>query len=121
MPVRNQCADWRVPADPAMEPVSYGAVLDGEMVFVPGEIPRRGVFAHWGRGTGSAKVEQVFPGGTYSLRKRLVSADLIPLDQALPVLLSDGTGERTRLSAQVWAAAAASGVVLIARGRLLPT
>jgi len=58
-----------------MEPVSYGAVLDGELVFVPGEIPRRGVFAHWGRGTGSAKVELVFPGGTYGIRKRLMSAD----------------------------------------------
>ena len=57
---------------------------------MPGEIPRRGVFAHWGRGTGSAKVELVFPGGTYGIRKRLVSADLIPLDEALPVLLADG-------------------------------
>ena len=74
---------WRVPANPAMEPVSYGAVLDGELVFVPGEIPRQGVFAHWGRGTGSAKVELVFPGGTYGIRKRLMSADLIPLAEAL--------------------------------------
>jgi hypothetical protein len=96
-------------------------VLDGELVFVPGEIPRRGMFAHWGRGTGTAKVELVFPGGTYGIRKRLVSADLIPLDDALPVLLGDGAGERMRLSAQVWAAAAAAGAGLIARGRLLPT
>src|SRR6476469_7796935 len=108
-------AGWRVPANPATEPVSYGAVLDGELVFVPGEIPRRGMFAHWGRGTGSAKVELVFPGGTYGIRKRLISADLIPLDDALPVLLGDGAGERMRLSAQ------AAGVGLIARGRLLPT
>lgn len=36
-------------------------VLDGEMVFVPGEIPRRGAFALWGKGSGSAKVELVFP------------------------------------------------------------
>src|SRR5882724_5024168 len=98
MPVRNQCADWRVPADPAMEPVSYGAVLDGELVFVPGEIPRRGVFAHWGLGTGSAKLELVFPGGTYGIRKRLVSADLIPVAEALPALLTVGAGERMRLS-----------------------
>jgi hypothetical protein len=63
-------------------------VLDGELVFVPGEIPRRGVFAHWGKGSGSAKLELVFPGGTYGLRKRLVSADLIPLAEALPVLLT---------------------------------
>src|SRR5689334_1164592 len=79
------------------------------------------MFAHWGRGTGSAKVELVFPGGTYGIRKRLISADLIPLDDALPLLLGDGASERMRLSAQVWAAAAAAGVGLIARGRMLPT
>ena len=77
-----------------MEPVSYGAVLDGELVFVPGEIPRQGVFAHWGRGAGRAKLELVFPGGTYGIRKRLVSADLIPLGEALPELLADDAGER---------------------------
>ena len=96
-------------------------MLDGELVFVPGEIPRRGVFAHWGRGTGSAKVELVFPGGTYGIRKRLISADLIPLAEALPSLLAVDASERTRLSSQVWAAAAAAGVGLVARGRLLPT
>jgi superfamily II DNA or RNA helicase len=96
-------------------------VLDGELVFVPGEIPRRGVFAHWGRGTGSAKLELVFPGGTYGIRKRLISADLIPLTDGLPALLAAGPGERMRLSAQVWTAAAAAGVGLVARGRLLPT
>jgi len=96
-------------------------VLDGELVFIPGEVPRRGVFAHWGRGTGSAKVELVFPGGTYGIRKRLISADLIPLAEALPTLLTADTGERVRLSTQAWAAAAAAGVGLIARGRLLPT
>src|SRR6476469_8369743 len=93
-------AGWRVPANPATEPVSYGAVLDGELVFVPGEIPRRGVFAHWGRGTGSAKVELVFPGGTYGIRKRLMSADLIPLAEALPSLLAVEASERTRQSSR---------------------
>jgi len=96
-------------------------VLDGEVVFVPGEVPRQGVFAHWGRGTGSARVELVFPGGTYGIRKRLVAADLIPLAEALPALLAVGAPERMRLSGQAWAAAAAAGVGLIARGRLLPT
>ena len=107
------------------EPVSYGCVLDGELVFVPGEIPRRGVFAHWGKGSGSAKLELVFPGGRYGIRKRLVSADLIPLAEALPVLLTIEPGEPAghpmRRSARVWAAAAAAGVGLVARGRLLPT
>ena len=96
-------------------------MLDGELVFVPSEIPRRGVFAHWGRGSGSARVELVFPGGTYGIRKRLVSADLIPLAEALPAMLAVGARERMRLSGQAWAAAAAAGVGLIARGRLLPT
>jgi len=96
-------------------------VLDGDLVFVPSEIPRRGVFALWGTGSGSAKIELVFPGGTYGIRKRLVSADLIPLADALPALLSIDAGLRTRRSARVWAAAAAAGVGLVARGRLLPT
>ncbi len=100
-------------------------MLDGELVFVPGEIPRRGVFALWGKGSGSAKLELVFPGGTYGIRKRLVSADLIPLAEALPALLAVDPDERAgrpmRRSARVWAAAAAAGVGLVARGRLLPT
>ncbi len=96
-------------------------MLDGEIVFVPGETPRQGVFAHWGRGAGSARLELVFPGGTYGIRKRMVAADLIPLAEALPALLAVGADERMRLSGQVWAAASAAGVGLIARGRLLPT
>jgi SNF2-related domain/SNF2 Helicase protein/Helicase conserved C-terminal domain len=100
-------------------------VLDGELVFVPSEIPRQGVFALWGKGSGPAKLELVFPGGTYGIRKRQVSADLIPLAEALPALLAIDPDERTgrpmRRSARVWAAAAAAGVGLVARGRLLPT
>ena len=100
-------------------------MLDGELVFVPGEVPRRGVFALWGKGSGSAKVELVFPGGTYGIRKRLISADFIPLAEALPALLAIDPGERAgrpvRHSVRLWAAAAAAGVGLVARGRLLPT
>jgi SNF2-related domain/SNF2 Helicase protein/Helicase conserved C-terminal domain len=100
-------------------------VLDGELIFVPGAIPRRGVFALWGNGSGSAKLELVFPGGTYGIRKRLISAELIPLAEALPVLLGVDPGEQAgrpmRRSVRVWAAAAAAGVGLVARGRLLPT
>ncbi len=100
-------------------------MLDGELVFVPGEIPRHGVFALWGKGSGSAKLELVFAGGTYGIRKRLISADLIPLAEALPALLAidpeERTGRAVRRSVRVWAAAAAAGVGLVARGRLLPT
>ncbi|MFY9867538.1 MAG: hypothetical protein WAK58_27350, partial [Trebonia sp.] len=101
-------------------------MLDGDLVFVPNDIPRRGVFACWGRGVGNpvpgnAKVELVFPGGTYGIRKRLVSAELIPVAEALPMLLSTDSVSRTRRSVRVWAAAAAAGMGLVARGRLLPT
>ncbi len=98
-------------------------MLDGELIFIPGDIPRRGVFALWGNGSGSAKLELVFPGGTYGIRKRPVPAEIIPLAEALPALLAidpSHAGPRMR-SAQVWAAAAAAGVGLVARGRLLPT
>jgi hypothetical protein len=115
-----------VPARWRLEPVSYGCVLDGELVFIPNEVPRRGVFAAWGKGPGNpvpgnARVELVFPGGSYGIRKRLVSAELIPLSDALPLLLSTDNALPVRRSVQVWAAAAAAGVGLVARGRLLPT
>ena len=99
-------------------------MLDGELIFIPSEIPRRGVFALWGNGSGSAKLELVFPGGTYGIRKRRVSAEIIPLVEALPALLAidpGHAGPRMRPSARVWAAAVAAGVGLVARGRLLPT
>jgi hypothetical protein len=97
-------------------------VLDGELIFVPGKIPRRGVFALWGTGAGHAKLELVFPRGSDGLRKRLMTAELIPLAQALPELLTiDPNAPQPKRSARVWAAAAAAGVGLVARGRLLPT
>jgi len=51
--------------------------------------------------------ELVFPGGTYGIRKRMVSAELIPIPEALPLLLSTSGGPQMRRSARVWAAAAA--------------
>ena len=59
----------------------------------------------------------------------MITAELIPLTQALPALLAIDPNEESsgparpqlRRSVRVWAAAAAAGVGLIARGRLLPT
>ena len=102
-------------------------MLDGEAVFIPDLIPRRGVIAFWGTGSGSGKVELVFAGGRYGIRKRLVSADLVPVADALPMLLSVNpeTASRpdvpVRRSVSVWSTAATAGVGLVARGRLLPT
>ena len=100
-------------------------MLDGDAVFVPGKIPRLGGFAFWGAGPGRDKVELVFSGGTYGVRKRLVPATFVPVAEVLPELVCldpAGPGERgVRRSVAVWAAAATAGVGLVARGRLLPT
>ena len=101
-------------------------MLDAELIFVPDEIPRRGRFALWGTGSThpqtNGKLELVFPGGTYGLRKRLMAAQFIPLADALPELLAiDQNAPGQRRSISVWAAAAAAGVGLAARGRLLPS
>src|SRR6266851_9578657 len=67
--------------------VSCRSVLDGDAVFVPDDVPRRGVLALWGSGEGTGKVELVFTrvGG---LRKRLVTAGFLSMAEALPELLS---------------------------------
>src|SRR5258708_11014102 len=102
------------------------SVLDGDAVFVPDDVPRRGVLALWGTGSGAGKVELVFTraGG---LRKRLVTARFLPVAEALPELLSidpnvtGPAGHAVRPTLGGWAAAATAGVCLVARGRLPPT
>jgi hypothetical protein len=102
-------------------------VLDGDAIFVPSKIPRQGKLALWGTGSGSDKIELVFAGGTYGVRKRLVPATLVPVAEVLPLLLAidpnetSPVGRTSTRSLAVWAAAAAAGVGLVARGRLLPT
>ena len=100
-------------------------MLDGELIFVPDKIPRRGRFALWGSGSthplSNGKLELAFARGTDAMRKRLVAVQFIPLAEALPGLLAIDPGKPgQRRSASVWAAAAAAGVGLVARGRLLP-
>lgn len=98
-----------------------------EAVFIPGVVPREGRLALWGPGAGPDKVELVFAGGTYGVRKRFVSARLLSVAEALPALLAiepnatDPAGLRVRRSLAAWAAAATAGVGVVARGRLLPT
>jgi hypothetical protein len=99
-------------------------VLDGELVFVPGEIPRRGVFAHRGKGSGSAKLELVSEeartASASAWCRRTLSRSLRRSRRCSPSI-GKRAGRPMRRSAQVWAAAAAAGVGLVAGGRLLPT
>ena len=101
-------------------------MLDGDAVFVPDDVPRRGMLALWGTGEGTGKVELVFT-RTGGVRKALMTARFLSVDEALPELLSidpnatGPAGQAARPGLGVWAAAATAGVGLVARGRLLPT
>ena len=113
-------------------------MLDGEVLFVPDPLPRRGRLALLG--AGADRLEVVVAGAPYGVRKRSVPATLLPVPQALDRLLAvdrrtadrrtfePGTPDRGVLpgllggrSLAVWASAATAGLGLIARGRLLPT
>jgi superfamily II DNA or RNA helicase len=107
--------------------------LTCEATFVPSEVPRDGVLALWGPGAGPDQLELVFAGGTYGVRKRVVSATLLPVPDALGRLLAvlpeaGGIGGGPARSPgpasdslSVWASAAVAGIGLVARGRLQPT
>jgi superfamily II DNA or RNA helicase len=86
--------------------------------FLPADPPRAGALAVWGDGQGSDEFDLVLPvgGGT---RRRRVRGQLLPLTSALPALLAPAAGG-TSASVAAWSAAAATGVGLVARGRLLP-
>ena len=86
--------------------------------FVPADPPRAGALAVWGNGQGPDELDLVLPtaGGP---RRRRVRGRLLPLAAALPALLAPAAGGASA-SVAAWSAAAATGVGLVARGRLLP-
>jgi hypothetical protein len=109
-----------------MKPLASAAVLEtgvrnGNAAFIPDAIPRNGMLALWGTGSGPDKVEVVVPCPSLGVRKRLVTATLAPVAEALPALLTINPDDpEVRRSLGVWATAAVAGVGLVARGRLLP-
>ena len=86
--------------------------------FVPADPPRAGALAVWGDGQGSDELDLVLPAGR-GTRRRRVRGRLLPLASALPALLTPAAGDDSA-SVAAWSAAAAAGVGLVARGRLLP-
>jgi superfamily II DNA or RNA helicase len=86
--------------------------------FVPADPPRAGALALWGEGEGPDQLDLVLPAGG-GARRRRVRGRLLPLASALPALLAPAGGG-TSASVAAWSAAAATGVGLVARGRLLP-
>jgi superfamily II DNA or RNA helicase len=86
--------------------------------FAPADPPRAGALAVWGDGQGPDELLLVLPAGG-DVRRRRVRGRLLPLAAALPALLAPAPGS-TSSSVAAWSAAAATGVGLVARGRLVP-
>ncbi|TNC29025.1 DEAD/DEAH box helicase [Amycolatopsis alkalitolerans] len=90
---------------------------DTRAIFVPSDPPRDGVLALWGDQAGPTPVELVLPKGK-SFGRTKVDAHVLPLGEAIPLLLSAPEGSGTAIAA--WSAALSAALQLIARGRVLP-
>ncbi|ADJ44298.1 SNF2/RAD54 family helicase [Amycolatopsis mediterranei S699] len=91
---------------------------DTQATYLPADPPRDGVLALWGEDVaGGTTIELVLPRGAKFARTK-VDAELIPLERALPRLLS--VGEEASPAVAAWSAAVNAGVNLVARGRLRP-
>jgi SNF2 family DNA or RNA helicase len=91
---------------------------DTQATYLPADPPRDGVLALWGDDVaGGTTIELVLPRGAKFARTK-VDAELIPLERALPRLLS--VGEEAGPALAAWSAAVNAGVNLVARGRLRP-
>ena len=91
-----------------------------EVVYVPADPPRAGAIACWDdhRDIGAdGSVDLVLPSSA-RLRRRTVPARLVPVRDALPLLLD--LPPTASASARMWSSAALSGLGLLARGRLQP-
>jgi superfamily II DNA or RNA helicase len=93
-------------------------------VFLPAGVPREGRFAFW------APDGEVVPGATERLtvvrphgagvRSRAVPAVVLPLGDALPLLLRAAHSRAAHPATRAWGTAATQALTLVARGRLLP-
>ncbi|MFJ7216974.1 DEAD/DEAH box helicase [Amycolatopsis sp. NPDC098790] len=91
---------------------------DTRATYLPADPPREGVLALWGDDVaGGTTIELVLPRGAKFARTK-VEAELVPLERALPRLLS--VGEEASPAVAAWSAAVNAGVNLVARGRLRP-
>jgi hypothetical protein len=91
---------------------------DTQATYLPADPPREGVLALWGEDVaGGTTIELVLPRGAKFARTK-VEAELVPLERALPRLLS--VGEEASPAVAAWSAAVNAGVNLVARGRLRP-
>ncbi|MEU6846083.1 DEAD/DEAH box helicase [Streptomyces sp. NPDC046716] len=102
-----------------------GAVLRAAAVFLPAPLPREGRIAFWspddpaGLPGADAEIAVVRPHGA-GVRSRQVPALVLPVVDALPLLVRARRTAGAHPAAAAWGAAAAHALHLVARGRLLP-
>ncbi|WP_328539366.1 DEAD/DEAH box helicase [Streptomyces sp. NBC_00344] len=91
-------------------------------VFLPAALPREGRFALWdpeGEAAGPDELVVVRQQGA-AVRRRTVPAALIPVAQALPLLVAARRAPAAHPAARAWGAAALHALQMAARGRLIP-
>ncbi|MFD8571867.1 DEAD/DEAH box helicase [Streptomyces sp. NPDC059639] len=109
----------------AAVPELPGAVLRAAAVFLPAPLPREGRIAFWspddaaGPPGADAEIAVVRPHGS-GVRSRQVPALVLPVVDALPLLVRARRTAGAHPAAAAWGAAAAHALHLVARGRLLP-
>ncbi|GAA2327616.1 DEAD/DEAH box helicase [Streptomyces kunmingensis] len=101
-----------------------GVALGAAAVFLPAALPREGKVAFWspdGAGFPGAdeEITVVRPHGS-GVRSREVPALVLPVVDALPLLVRARRTRGAHPAAAAWGAAAAHALHLLARGRLLP-
>ncbi|MBX3286976.1 MAG: DEAD/DEAH box helicase [Actinobacteria bacterium] len=93
-----------------------------ETTFVPGAAVRHGRLALWRPGdpTAGEDLAVVVPAGG-TLRRRTVAVTWVPLADAIDALVELPAASAAGRSTQAWAHAARAALVLVARGRIVPT
>ncbi len=120
---------------PAEELTAAGSALAGfDLTFIPGDPPRSGRFAAFRLDDGDTEdredgplaglgergaIELVLPAAK-SVRRQRVSAYLLSIATALPLVLDLEDSQVTTATARIWASVMTAGIGLIARGRLRP-
>ncbi|AXB43862.1 DEAD/DEAH box helicase [Amycolatopsis albispora] len=88
-----------------------------QALFVPSDPPRDGVLALWGHGGGDTPIDLVLP-REQAYRRTQVAASVLPVAEAVRVLLA--AGEHASATISAWAEVVAAGLSLVARGRIEP-
>ncbi|WP_163512261.1 DEAD/DEAH box helicase [Fodinicola acaciae] len=91
-----------------------------EAVFVPAAdgVARHGRVAFWGPDVDNDGWIELVLRGRSGIRRRQVPARMVPVQEALPLLLTNPTD--ASLTVRVWSVAALAGLGLMARGRIVP-